>query len=71
MFTFQWVLRALSPGLKPPGCKADHSHPTSVKVKNEWIYISIPPLWLRDVHRDKFTVALVPYNYHQLGTDHS
>jgi hypothetical protein len=35
IFTFQWVPRTRFPDLKPPGRKADHSPPTSVKVKNE------------------------------------
>jgi len=26
---------AILPGVKPPGCKADHSHPSSAEVKNE------------------------------------
>jgi len=29
----QWVLRALSLGIKRPGCEADHSPPPSAKVK--------------------------------------
>jgi hypothetical protein len=30
-------------GAKRPGREADHSHPTSVEVKNTWIYTSTPP----------------------------
>jgi hypothetical protein len=30
----RWVLRALSPGVKQPGCEADHSPPSSAEVKN-------------------------------------
>jgi hypothetical protein len=33
---------ALSPGVKQPGCEANHSHPTSAEVKKTWIYTSIP-----------------------------
>jgi hypothetical protein len=29
--------------------KADHSPPTSVKVKNEWSYTSTPPIRLHGV----------------------
>jgi hypothetical protein len=29
----QWVLQALSSGVKQPHCEADHSPPTSAKVK--------------------------------------
>jgi hypothetical protein len=52
---------ALSPGIKRPGCEADHSPPTSVKVKKTWVYTSTPPWssWHDDLlvkHRDKFTL---------------
>jgi hypothetical protein len=39
----QWVLCALSPGVKGPGREADNSSPTSIDVKDTWIYISTPP----------------------------
>jgi hypothetical protein len=39
----QWVLGALSLGVKRLGCEADHSVPTSAEVKNTWIYTSTPP----------------------------
>jgi hypothetical protein len=39
----QWVTGALSSGVKLPGREADHSPPTSVEVKNTWIYTSTPP----------------------------
>jgi hypothetical protein len=38
----QWVLEALSPGVKQPGREADRSLPASVEVKKMWIYISTP-----------------------------
>jgi hypothetical protein len=34
---------ALSPGVKRPGLKADHSPPASAEVKKMWIYSSTPP----------------------------
>jgi hypothetical protein len=34
---------ALSPGVKRPGREADHSPPTSVEIKNTWVYTSTPP----------------------------
>jgi hypothetical protein len=44
----QWVLGALSLGVKQPGREADHSHPSSAEVK-EWVelYIHSPntPSW--------------------------
>jgi hypothetical protein len=33
--TSQWLLEALSPRAKGPGLEADHSAPSSAKVKNE------------------------------------
>jgi hypothetical protein len=38
----QWVLGALSPGVKRPGREADHSTPTSAEVN--WIYTPTPPI---------------------------
>jgi hypothetical protein len=32
-----------SPGVKRPGREADHSFPTSVEVKNTWVYTSTTP----------------------------
>jgi hypothetical protein len=39
----QWVLGALSLGVEWQGHEADHSPPTSVKVKKLWTYTSAPP----------------------------
>jgi hypothetical protein len=39
----QWVPGTLSPGVKWQGREADHSPPTSAKVKKTWIYTSAPP----------------------------
>jgi hypothetical protein len=55
----QWVLGALSPGLKRPGREVDHSPPTSSKVKKMWIYTSTPPY----VFRDNFTLLLTSEFY--------
>jgi hypothetical protein len=38
----QWILGALSPGVKWLGHEADHSLPSSAKVKNMWCFTSIP-----------------------------
>jgi hypothetical protein len=35
--------RDLTSGVKRPGREADHSSPSSAKVKNAWSYTSIPP----------------------------
>jgi hypothetical protein len=39
----QWILEALSPGVKRLGSEADHSPPTSAKVKKTWVYTSTAP----------------------------
>jgi hypothetical protein len=39
----QWVPSALSLGVKRQGREADHSSPTSPKIKKMWIYTSTPP----------------------------
>jgi hypothetical protein len=39
----QWVLGALSLGVKRPRSEADHSPPASAEVKKMWIYTSTPP----------------------------
>jgi hypothetical protein len=38
----QWVLGALSLGIKQLGHEADHSPPPSAEVKNAWSYTSTP-----------------------------
>jgi len=63
----QWVLQVLSLGVKWPWCEADHSPPSSTKVRNVWSYTSIPPYvfmaWYSVKHRDNFTFTL-PYDFH-------
>jgi hypothetical protein len=39
----QWVLGALSSGVKRQGREADHSPADSADVKKMWIYTSTPP----------------------------
>jgi hypothetical protein len=39
----QWVPDALFPGVKRPGCEADHSFPSSAEVKNAWNCTSTHP----------------------------
>jgi hypothetical protein len=38
-----WVLGALSPGVKWPRREADHSPPASAEVMKTWLYTSTPP----------------------------
>jgi hypothetical protein len=45
----QWVLGALSLGVKRPRREADHSPPSSAEVTNVWIYTSTPPIRLHGV----------------------
>jgi hypothetical protein len=42
----QWVSGALFTRVKRPGRVADRSTPTSVEIKDMWIYTSIPPYTL-------------------------
>ena len=42
-------------GAKWLGQEADHSSPSSVEVKNDWSYASVPSLCLHDLHNDSFT----------------
>ena len=46
--------RGLSPSVKQPVYEADHSHPRSVNVKNEWSFVPAPPTCLHDAHSDRF-----------------
>jgi hypothetical protein len=41
--SIKWVPGAFSPGVRWPGCEADHSPPTSAGVKKMWIYSSTSP----------------------------
>jgi len=45
----QWVLGALSLGVKRPGREADHSPPSSAEVNNAQSYTSTPPVRLNGV----------------------
>jgi hypothetical protein len=45
----QWVLGALSLGVKWPGRVANHSPPSSAEVKNAWSYTLTPPIHLHGV----------------------
>jgi hypothetical protein len=57
----QWVIGALSLGVKRPGLEADHSSPSSVEVKNAWSDTASPQYgsmaWCLVKHRDSFTFA--------------
>jgi hypothetical protein len=45
----QWVLKALSLGVKRPGREADHTPPSSGEIKNAWSYTSTLPIRLHGV----------------------
>jgi hypothetical protein len=57
----QWILEALSPGVKRPGREADHSPPTSARSR---MHGAIPPsqylfmTWCLVKHRDNFTLCV-------------
>jgi hypothetical protein len=61
----QWVPGALSLGVKRLGHEADHSPPSSAKVKNVWSYTSTPQYffmaWCLVKHRDNFTFTFTFY----------
>jgi len=63
----QWVLGILSPRVKWPRHEADHSPPSSTKVKNMLRYTSIPPytfrVWCLAKHRDNFTFTVLVLNH--------
>jgi hypothetical protein len=61
----QWVLGALSLGVKRPGSEADYSPPSSAEVKNAWSYTSTPPkyvfmAWCLVKHRETLPLP-IPY----------
>jgi hypothetical protein len=39
----QWVVGAFSLGIKQPECEANHSSPSSAKVKKCWSHTTTPP----------------------------
>jgi len=63
--------RGSFPWVKRPGREADHSFPSSAKVRDAWSYTCTPPICLHDVvlscikHRDKYTflLYLLPFNH--------
>jgi len=46
-------------GVQRPGYEVNHSPPLSAGVKNEWSLTSAPPLCLRGVGKDSFTMNLI------------
>ena len=44
--SIQWILGALSSGIKRQGRDVDHSPPSSADVKNGWSYTSTTPICL-------------------------
>jgi hypothetical protein len=59
----QWVTGALSLGIKQLGHEADHSPPSSAKIKNVWSYTCTPQyifmVWCLVKHRDNFTFTFM------------
>jgi hypothetical protein len=72
----QWVPGALSLGVKRLDREADHSPPSSAKVKNAWSYTSTPPyvflVWCLVKHRDNnFTSTLLGFHGFQSQQTHA
>jgi hypothetical protein len=66
----QWVQGSLSLGVKRPGREADHSPPSSAKVKERVeLYLHSPntPSWhdAQLKHRDNFTFMFPKLDYYQ------
>ena len=59
----QWVPRALSLGVKWPGCEAENSPPSNTEVMNGWSYIStlsyVFMAWYVLKYRDNFTSCTI------------
>jgi len=45
----QWVLGAVTPGVKRPEREANTSPPSSAKIKDAWSYTFTPPIRLHGV----------------------
>jgi hypothetical protein len=62
-FPIPWVPGALSLRVMWLGHEADHSPPSSAKVKNVWSYTSTPQYvfmaWCLVKHKDNFTFTLI------------
>jgi hypothetical protein len=63
----QWVLVALSPGVKWLVHEADHSPPSSAKGKKKWSYTStalyVFMAWCLLITRDNFTTCSTHHNF--------
>jgi len=55
-FSYPVRTRGFFPGIKKPGHEADHSPPSSDKVKNVWSHTSISQYIFMAKHRDNFTI---------------
>ena len=44
--------------IKQPSHEANHSSPSSTKIKSERRYTLTPHVWLRSVYMDNFTLPL-------------
>jgi hypothetical protein len=71
----QWVPEALSLEVKHLGHGADHSPPSSAKVKNVWSYTSISQYvfmaWCLVKHRNNFTFTFTDRKKKECQTDDS
>jgi hypothetical protein len=49
------------PGVRWPGCEADHSLPYSAEVKIQWSYTFAPPICLYGVAMDNISIYIYIY----------
>jgi hypothetical protein len=47
----------LSPGVRRPGRKVNHSSPPIAELENEWSHTPTPPIYLHDVEIDYFILC--------------
>jgi hypothetical protein len=54
---FQWVAKALSPGVQHSGCEDDHSPQSSAEINNDGSYTFTPATYLYGIDRDNFRLT--------------
>jgi hypothetical protein len=53
------MYRISFPVVEGPGRETDHSAPSKVRAKDEWIHTSSPPICLHDLDREEFILSSV------------
>jgi hypothetical protein len=56
----QWVVEAVSPGVKWPGHEVNHSPPSNAEVRKVWSYTFIPPytfmMWCLNIYYHELNI---------------